>query len=305
MKVFVTGASGHLGSAVVPELLRAGHTVVGLARSEAAAATLKASGAGVWRGDLNDLDGLSRAAIEADGVIHLAYRHDVAFSGAPDGFAQAARIDLEVTQVLGRALEGSGKPLVTTAGTALALLHGESRKVSEDDTLPEGPRIDAENLTVSLAAKAVRSAVVRLAPSVHSTLDHHGFLAMLVALARKNGFAAFIGEGENVWNAVHTLDAAHLYRLVLEAAPAGSRWHAVAEEALPFRDIAETIGSRLGLATRSLRPEEAPTYFGAFLSFARMNCPASSLHTRNALDWTPTHNTLLEDLAGEHYFRAS
>jgi len=303
MKVFVTGASGHVGSAVVPELLGAGHQVVGLARSDAAEAALKAAGAEVRRGDLDDLKGLADAARAADGVIHLAYRHDLAFGGGAEGFGRAAQIDLEVTQALGQALAGSGKPLVTTSGTALLALHGEARTVTENDSLARGPRVDSENWAVGLAAQGVRSAVVRLAPSVHSTLDHHGFLATLVALARKNGFSGYVGEGDRVWNAVHTLDAAVLYRLVLEGAPAGSRWHAVAEEALPFRSIAETIGARLGLATRSLDPAEAQAYFGGFLAFGQLHCPASSAQTRQTLGWKPTHPTLLEDLAGEHYFR--
>jgi len=302
MKVFVTGASGHVGSAVVPELLNAGHTVLGLARSEVAASALKAAGAAVWRGDLSDIDSLARAASEVDGVIHLAYRHDLAFSGKPEGFAEAAQVDLAVVKALGAALAGSHRPLVVTSGTALLSLQGEARKVTEDDFLPRGPRVDSENWAVGLETQGVRSAVVRLAPSVHSTLDHHGFLAMLVALVRKNGFAAYIGTGDNVWNAVHTLDAARLYRLVLEGASAGTRWHAAAEEGLPFRSIAEAIGAKLGLPIRSLSPEEAPGYFGGFLSFGRMNCPASSAHTRSALGWTPTHNTLLEDLALPHYF---
>jgi nucleoside-diphosphate-sugar epimerase len=302
MKVFVTGASGHVGSAVVPELLNAGHTVVGLARSEKSAAALKAAGASVWKGDLGDLDGLAKAATEAEGVIHLAYRHDLAFSGQPNGFLEAAQIDLAVVKALGAALAGTNKPLVITSGTALLAMHGEARQVTEADSLPQGPRVDCENWVVGLAGQGVRSAVVRLAPSVHSTLDHHGFLAMLVALARKNGYSAYVGTGDNVWNAVHTVDAAQLYRLALEGAPAGTRWHAAAEEAVPFRLIAEAIGTKLGVPVRSLSSEEAAGYFGGFLNFGKMHCPASSAHTRAALGWKPTHNTILEDLALPHYF---
>ncbi|NNM67564.1 MAG: SDR family oxidoreductase [Spirochaetales bacterium] len=302
MKIFVTGASGHVGSALIPELLGSGHSVVGLARSETAEKTLKAAGADVHRGDLDDLEGLAKAASAADGVIHLAYRHDLAFGGQPNGFAQAAQLDLAAVKALGTALAGTHKPLVVTSGTALFALHGKNRLVTEADFLPEGLRVDCENWAVSLASQGVRSAVVRLAPSVHSTLDHHGFLAMLVALARKNGFAAYVGTGENVWNAVHTRDAARLYRLVLEKAPAGTRWHAAAEEAVTFRSIAEAIGKNLGLTVRSLSPEEAPGYFGGFLSFGQMHCPASSTSTRTTLGWIPTHNTLLEDLALPHYF---
>jgi len=302
MRVFVTGASGHVGSALIPELLNAGHTVVGLARSEKAQKAVKAAGAEVWNGDLDDVDNLAKAASEADGVIHLAYRHDVAFSGRPDGFAQAAQSDLLAVQAMGSALVGTGKPLVITSGTALLALHAEARKVSEADSLPRGPRVDSENWVVALASQGVRSAVVRLAPSVHSTLDHHGFLARLVALARNNKFSGYVGEGTNAWNAVHTLDAARLYRLVLEGAPGGNRWHAVAEEEVPFKSIAEAIGAQLGLPTRSLTPEQAVEYFGGFVNFGRMNCPATSEHTRATLNWLPTHNTILQDLALPHYF---
>ncbi len=303
MKVFVTGASGHVGSAVVPELLNAGHTVVGLARSERAAEALQTAGAAVWKGDLSDLDSLSAAAAEADGVIHLAYRHDLAFSGQPNGFLEAALVDLAAVKAMGQALVGTNKPFVITSGTAILSLHGEVRKVTEDDHLPRGPRVDCENWAIGLAEQGVRSGVVRLAPSVHSTLDQHGFLAMLVAIAKKNGFAAYVGDGQNVWNAVNTLDAASLYRQVLEKAPAGKRWHAVAEEAVPFRSIAEAIGTQLGTPVRSLNQEEATLYFGGFLNFSLMNCPASSAQTRTVLAWAPTHNTILEDLKLPHYFR--
>lgn len=303
MKVFVTGASGHIGSAVVPELLSAGHTVVGLVRSDAGAAALEAAGAVAWRGDLADHDGLTKAARESEGVIHLAYRHDLAFSGGPGGFVEAAQLDREVTRVLGRALEGTGKPLVNTAGTALFALHGASRWVTEDDVLPHGHRVDSENDTVALSAQGVRSAVIRLAPTVHSDRDRQGFVPMLVALARRNGFAAYVGTGENAWNAVHTRDAARLYRLVLEGAPAGTRWHGVAEESIPFRSLAEALGRGLGVPTRSLTPDEAPGYFGGFAAFAQLHCPASSARTQAELGWRPIHPSLEDDLRAGHYFR--
>lgn len=303
MKVFVTGASGHIGSALVPELLKAGHAVVGLARSDPGAAALEAAGALVWKGDLSDLDGLAQAASEADGVVHLAYRHDLSLSGRPEGFAEAAQVDLEVTQALGRALEGSGKPLVTTTGTALFALRGVHHRVTEADALDQGHRVDSENYTVGLASRGVRAAVVRLAPTVHSSLDRRGFVPMLVALARRQGFAAYIGDGANVWNAVHTLDAARLYRLVLEGAQAGTRWHAVAEEAVTFRSIAQAIGDGLGLPTRSLAAEQASEYFGGFAAFARLHCWASSSQTQAALGWRPHQPSLIDDLTEGHYFR--
>ncbi len=302
MRVFVTGASGHIGSAVIPELKAAGHTVVGLARSDASAAKLKAAGAEVHRGDLDDLDSLRAAAKAADGVIHLAYRHDLAFSGTPDGFVKAAAHDLLATQALGEALAGTGKPLVTTGGTAVALFLKVPGPVTEELVLPGGPRADSENTTIALAAQGVRSSVVRLAPSVHSTIDREGFLAILVGLARKNGYVAYVGEGANQWNAVNTFDAANLYRLALESAPAGSRLHGVAEGSVKFRDIAETIGKRLGMAVKSVTPEEAGAYYGPFAMFAQLNNPASSELTRKLLPWKPKHPTLLEDLAGPHYF---
>lgn len=227
MRVFVTGASGHIGSALVPDLLAAGHQVVGLARSEASAVALKSAGAEARRGSLDDLDVLRDAAAAADGVIHLAYKHDISFSG---DYAGAAAADLRAIEAMGAALEGSGKPLVVTSGTLLLSYAAPGRVATEDDGLPSGPRIDSENAAVALAAHGVRSSVVRLAPSVHSSLDRHGFVPILIELARKNGAAAYVGDGTSRWPAVHTLDAARLYRLALESAPAGSRLHGAADE---------------------------------------------------------------------------
>jgi len=303
MKVFVTGASGHIGFAVVNELLAARHHVLGLARSDASAAKLAAAGVEVVRGDLDDFAGLVAAATRADGVIHLGYKHDLAFGGTPDGFAKAADHDVRVVKAIGEALIGSNKPFVSTAGTAqLALFGGITRTGTEEDVVAGGPRVDGENALIALAPRGVRSSVVRLPPTVHGTLDHHGFIAMFVAAARKNGFSAYVGEGANVWPAVHTLDAARLYRLAVEAAPAGTRLHGVAEEGVPFRAIAEAIGRGLGVPARSLSPEEAPQYLGAMAHFAPVNNPTSSARTRALLHWEPTHPTLLEDLATPHYF---
>ncbi|CAN5785523.1 SDR family oxidoreductase [soil metagenome] len=306
MRVFVTGASGHIGSAVVAELLSAKHHVVGLARSEASEAKIRAAGAEVLRGDLDDLAGLAAAAKAADGVIHLGYKHDLAFGGSPDGFVMAAEHDVRVVQAIGEALLGSNKPFVNTSGTAqLALVGGIARTGTEEDVVAGGPRVDGENAVIALGQRGVRASVIRLPPTVHSSLDHHGFMSMFIAAARKNGFSAYLGDGANTWPAVHTLDAARLYRLALESAPAGTRLHGVADEAVEFRAIAEAIGQGLGVPTKSVSAEEAPEYLGAIAHFAQVNNPTSSARTRTLLQWEPTHAGLLADLAEGHYFVAT
>ena len=306
MRIFVTGASGHIGSAVVAELLSAKHHVVGLARSDASAERIHAAGAEALRGDLDDLSGLVAAAKAADGVIHLGYKHDLAFGGTPDGFVKAAEHDVRVVNTIGEALAGTNKPFVNTSGTAqLALFGGITRMGTEDDVVAGGPRVDGENAVIALGQRGVRSSVIRLPPTVHSSLDHHGFVPMFVTAARKNGFAAYLGDGANVWPAVHTLDAARLYRLALESAPAGTRLHAVADEGVAFRAIAEAIGKGLGLPAKSVSAEEAPTYLGAMAHFAKLDNPTSSARTRTLLRWEPTHAGLLADLAERHYFAAA
>jgi nucleoside-diphosphate-sugar epimerase len=303
MRVFITGASGHIGFAVVAELLSAKHHVVGLARSHASADKLAGVGAEVLRGDLDDLDGLAKAAKSSDGVIHLGYKHDLAFGGTPDGFLKAAEHDVRVVQAIGEALVGSNKPFVDTSGTAqLALFGGIARTGTEEDVVAGGPRVDGENAVIALAKRGVRSSVIRLPPTVHSSLDHHGFVPMFVAAARKNGFSAYVGDGSNVWPAVHTLDAARLYRLALESAPAGTRLHGVADEGVAFRAIAEAIGKGVGVPAKAVTVEDAPKYLGAMAHFAQASNPTSSARTRALLHWEPTHAALLADLADRHYF---
>ncbi|MGV9216192.1 SDR family oxidoreductase [Micromonospora sp. RB23] len=302
MRVFVTGASGHLGSAVVPELLSAGHDVVGLARSDTSAAAIEKLGGEARRGDLSDLDVLRDEAAASDGVIHLAFRHDLMLDG---NLAGAASVDLDALTALADGVAGSGKPLVGTGGTAMLVMGGiVGRPGTEQDTFPGGGyRIDAENLVAGLASRGVRSSVVRLAPTVHSSLDRYGFIAAIIASARRHGYAAYVGDGANRWPAVHTLDAAVLYRLALEKAPAGARLHGAADEGVPFRQIAEAIGRNLDIPVRSIDADEAAEYFGFLERFAQMDNPTSSTVTRELLGWTPTHPGLIADLDEGHYFR--
>ncbi|WP_327042134.1 SDR family oxidoreductase [Micromonospora ureilytica] len=302
MRVFVTGASGHLGSAVVPALLSAGHEVVGLARSDTSAAAIEKLGADVRRGDLSDLDVLRQEAAASDGVIHLAFRHDLMIKG---DMAGAAKADLDALQALADGLDGSGKPLVGTSGTAMLAMGGiVGRPGTERDTFPSGYRIDAENLVAGFASRGVRSSIVRLAPTVHSSLDRYGFITAIIAAARQNGYAAYVGEGTNRWPAVHTLDAAELYRLALEKAPAGARLHAAADEGVSFRQIATAIGRNLDIPVRSISPDEADNFFGFLGSFAQMDNPTSSALTRELLGWSPVHPGLIADLDEGHYFQA-
>lgn len=302
MRVFVTGASGHVGSAVLPELIGAGHSVIGLARSDEAAAAVAASGAEVVRGTLEDLDTLKRTADEADGVIHLAFRHDAMHAG---DLAGAAETDLAAVEAMASVLKGTGKPLVGTAGTAVLAVANLGRVGLESDSLPGGYRIDTENVIISLADQGVRTSVVRLAPTVHSSLDKHGFVPALITFARQHNKAAYLGDGANRWPAVHTFDAARLYRLALESAPAGTRLHAAAEGGIPFRLIAETIGANLGIPTVRLSEEQAPAYFTYLAPFVGIDNPTSSEFTRDLLGWTPTHPGLIADMNEGHYFAAS
>lgn len=284
MRVFVTGASGHIGLPVVRDLLAAGHDVVGLARSDASADKIASAGAKVRRGTLDELDVLRDAARNADGVIHLAFKHDVALTGGD--FATALAADLRAVEAMGDALAGSGNPFVNTTGTMLLAHSVQGRAGTEDDEGQEGgnPRVASEKLSRALASRGVRTSILRLAPTVHSSLDHYGFIPMLVAAARKNGFAAYVGEGAARWPAVHTLDAARLYRLALEAAPAGMHVHAAAEEGVPFRAIAEAIGLGLNVPAKSVSAAQAAEVFGGFLGLvAQLDNPTSSARTRELL----------------------
>ncbi len=306
MKVFVTGASGWIGSAVVPELLAAGHEVTALARSEASAAKISAAGARARRGSLDDLDELRDAAAASDGVIHLAFRHDLAFGG---DYLGAADADRRAVEVLGQALEGSGRPLVIASGT-LGVAPG--RLATEDDghdpsdahaELGSGPlarRATAE-FALSLASRGVRSSIVRLPPTNHGVGDS-GFVPTLIGLARRGGVAAYVGDGANRWPAVHRLDSARLFCLAVDGAPAGSTLHAVADEGVPFCDIAAMIGRHLDVPVVSVSAEEAADHFFWMAQLVAVDGPASSARTRKLLGWEPTHIGLLEDLDQGHYF---
>jgi nucleoside-diphosphate-sugar epimerase len=296
MRVFVTGASGHIGSAVVPELLAAGHEVVGLARSDSSAAALAAAGASVQRGDLDDLDTLQKAAGDADGVIHLAFKHDM------NDLVAASVADLKAVEAMGAALKGSDKPFVVTSGTLLLAMAAPGRVGTERDTMPGGPRVDSENGTVALAGSGVRSSVIRLSPIVHSSLDHHGFAHVLIRTARDKGVSGYVGDGSNRWPAVHTLDAARLYRLALESAPAGSRLNGVADEGVPFREIAEVIGRHVNVPVASIAAGQANEHFGFLGPLVGLDNPTSSALTRDLLGWQPSHSGLIEDLEEGHYF---
>jgi nucleoside-diphosphate-sugar epimerase len=301
MRVFVTGASGHIGSAVVPELIAAGHEVTGLARCDASAATLAAWGADVRRGSIDDLDVLRSAAAESDGVIHLAFKHESMRSG---DMAGAAAADQAAVEAMLDAIEGTDKPFVGTSGTLILAVFAPGKLGTEEDAFPGGPRIDTENLVIAAAARGVRTSVIRLPPTVHSSLDHHGFIPTLIGIARDKGVSGYVGDGSNRWPAGHTLDAAHLYRLALEEAPGGSRLHAVGDEGVPFREIAEAIGRNLNLPTASIAADEATAHFSFLGDFVQLDNPTSSELTRKLLGWEPTHPGLIADMDEGHYFRS-
>ena len=298
MRVFVTGATGFVGSAVVQELLQAGHQVVGLARSDSAAKSLIAAGAAVQRGDLEDFESLRSGVASADGVIHTAFIHD--FSR----FKEVCDIESHAIEAIGSALAGSNRPLLITSGTALVT---PGRLATEEDvsvfTPDDFPRVATEQAALALAERGVRVSLVRLSPSVHGEGDH-GFVPTLIQIARDKGVSAYVGDGANRWTAVHRLDAAHLYRLVLEKGSAGARYHAVDEQGIALRDIAEVIGRCLNIPVVSKSPEEAADHFGWFTQFAGLDCPASSKLTQERLGWRPVQPSLLTDLGQGSYFKA-
>ena len=311
MHVFITGGTGHSGSYIIPELIAARHEVTGLARSDAAAAALSALGAKVRRGDLEDLEGLKEAAADADGVIHVAHRQDLLPSGGMDAVAAA---EVPIMLAYGEALAGTGKPLVAAGSIGSSGQLGRPA-TEEDPALPVGDeykgtlraRNVVETAVIGLAEQGVRSSIVRIANIAHSTTDQAGFLVQLTALAKEKGVVGYPGDGTNLWNAVHIRDAASLFRLALEKAPAGTYWHAVGDGGIQFRDIAEAIGRRLNLPVVSIPLDElmVPGYFGFLANIVTQSYPASNLTTRRTLGWEPTQPSLLANLNNGHYFPAA
>jgi nucleoside-diphosphate-sugar epimerase len=292
MRVFVTGASGFIGSAVVSELIAAGHQVVGLARSDSSAQAVEAAGAQVHRGDLENLESLRTGAQSADGVIHLAFNHDFT------NYTGAAETDRHAIDALGEVLVDSDRPFVVTSGLAG---FSPGRPLTEDDAAdPSSPR-GSEQAALAFTSRGVRVSVLRLPPSVHGDGDH-GFVPRLIDIAREKGVAAYPGDGSNRWPAVHRLDAARLFRLALESAPAGARLHAIGDDGIPVREIAAAIGRHLSLPVTSVRPEQAVEHFGWLGAFFSLDVPASSTLTRELLGWAPTRSGLLDDLEQGHYF---
>ncbi|MEH2143653.1 SDR family oxidoreductase [Nostoc sp.] len=297
MRVFVTGATGFIGSAIVQELITAGHQVLGLARSDAAAKSLIAAGAQVHPGDIEDQDSLQSGAAASDGVIHTAFNHD--FSK----FEANCETDRHAIEALGAALAGSDRPLIVTSGTALLT---PGRLATEEDGYASSsiPRVASEEAAASVVSRGVRASVVRLSPSVHGDGDRGGFVPLLIGIAREKGVSAYIGDGLNRWPAVHRLDAAHLFRLALEKAPAaGARFHGVAEEGVALRDIAEVIGRRLNMPVVSKSPEEVANHFGWFAHFAAIDNPTSITQTQQQLGWRPVQPDLITDLERGSYFK--
>lgn len=293
MRIFVTGATGFIGSAVVKELIDAGHQVLALARSDKAAKALATTGAEVNRGSLEDLESLRSGAAAADGVIHAAFIHDF------NNYAPAAEVDRRAIETLGDALAGSDRPLIVTSGTLIAQAHGRLA-TEQDPAKPNFPR-KSEEAALLTVSSGVRVSVLRLPPSVHGEGDH-GFVPRLVEVAQQKGLSAYVGDGLNRWPAVHRLDAARLYRLALEKGSAGATYHGVADEGVPTREIAEVIGRRLNVPVVSKSGQEATDHFGWIGLFFGMDGPASAIQTQEVLGWQPKQPRLLADLDTEHYF---
>jgi nucleoside-diphosphate-sugar epimerase len=300
MRVFVTGASGWIGSAVIPELLAQGHEVTGLARSDAAAEVVAASGAEVMRGDVQDVDVLRSGAEQSDAVVHLAFRHDIAWAGQ---FDAAAASDRRAIVVFGEALAGSGRPLAVASGVA-GLKPGGTATERDHPSNEVSPRAASEQVALGLAERGVRSMSVRFSPTVHGAGDR-GFIALIIDADRSHGAAGYVADGENRWPAVHRSDAARLVRLGIERAPAGSVLHAVAEEGVAMRDIAGAIGRRFELPAAAISPKDAGARFGFLGQFVGLDMPASSAITRELLGWEPTGPSLLEDIDAGAYSNSS
>ncbi|WP_079415796.1 SDR family oxidoreductase [Thiomonas intermedia] len=294
MRILVTGASGWIGSASVSELLSAGHDVLGLARSDAAAATIDGLGAEPVRGSLEDLEGLRRITARVEGVVHLGYVHDFSRMEA------AAQTDRAAIEVFAEGLVGTGGPLLIASGT-LGLAAGRPGTELDRPDPALHPRLRNAAYTLDLASRGVRSMVVRFAPTVHGAGGDHGFMAVLSRIAREGGISAYLGEGLNRWAAVHRLDAAKLVQLAVDKAPAGSVWHAVAEESLATRDIAQALGHYHHLPVASIPTNQAKAHFDWIGMFFGMDAPASNAITRDRLGWAPSHPTLMEDIAAGHY----
>src|SRR5471032_1383404 len=312
MRVLVTGGTGHIGSYIIPELVSAGHEVTGLARSDKAADAVAALGAKMRRGDISDLERLKAAAADADGVIHVAHRQDLLPSGGIDAVAAA---ELQIMLAYGEALAGSGKPLVVSGSIGSPGFVYLDRPATENDpALPGGDaykgtlrvRNEVERAVIGLAERGVRSSVVRIPPIAHSTTDG-GFLPLLIGLAKEKGAIGYPGDGANLWPAVHSRDLASLFRLALEKGPAGKSWHGIEGEGIRFREIAEAIGSRLGLPAVSIPADVLmlPGYFGFLANLVTLDLPASNLITRQTLGWEPTQPGLFADMDNGHYFPAA
>jgi nucleoside-diphosphate-sugar epimerase len=294
MRVFVTGATGFIGSRIIPELVGAGHQVLGLARSDKGAKTLASAGAQVQRGDLEDLNSLRNGAGASDAVIHTAFRHDWT------KFAESCELDKRAIETIGAVLEGSSRPFIVSSGLGIA----EGRPSTEDDPpFPPSQHLPraSEATAIGLLERGVRASVMRL-PQVHDTVKQ-GLVTYLVSIAREKGVSAYVGEGQNCWAAAHVLDVAHLYRLALEKGKAGARYHAVAEQGVTLKDIATAIGRGLNMPVISISPEKAQEHFGFFGFFAGRTLPSSSEKTRDELGWNPTGPTLLTDLGNMNYSR--